>query len=109
MAHGFEQRTSNGSNNRNGYDHKFDAPLIGDLSTNTNNNNNTNGINNPMIYPNDEHVHDTMNTMNHSLHNNQFYGYVVCVLCKLIDNTTNIQINLFSLHFVFISVCLENT
>ena len=99
MAHSFEQRTSNGLiNNRNGYDHKYDAPLIGDLSATNTNNNNTNGMNNPMNYPNDEHVGDTLNTMN-----NQFYGYVY-FLCN--NTSKSIKDTHITLHFkVFHSLC----
>ena len=71
MANSFEQRPMNRSSN-------FDAPLIGNLNTNPTTNHHTNRIlnnaprNSYNAYTNDD-VHDTMN---HSIHNNQFYSYV---------------------------------
>lgn len=79
MAHSFQQHTSNESNKRNGYNNNFDAPLIGDLKLDTNNNNNANTITNPMIYNDDQHVHD----INSSLHTDQFYEYVIMYLISL--------------------------
>lgn len=74
MANSFEQRPMNRSRN-------FDAPLIGNLNANSNNNSHTNGmINNPPTNPYNPYQNDDVHdTMSHSMHNNQFYSYVICV------------------------------